>query len=211
MRRGSSSALRTGRVLDFARDFVLGLAMLFMLANGALAGTASPVADDPLLEKRVLALSEQLRCLVCQNQTIADSHADLAIDLRNQVREKMQAGWSDAQVLEFMVQRYGDFVLYKPPVKSITWLLWFGPFLLFFGALALLLIKLKRQRQQDEPSAAELQRAAHLLGGSAGAADAGPSGTNASGSSRGSTTGGTPGSTSGSTPGSTPGSNKESA
>jgi cytochrome c-type biogenesis protein CcmH len=128
------------------------------------AGVAQALSADPALEKRVLALSETLRCLVCQNQTIADSHADLAIDLRNQVREKMVGGWSDQQVLDYMVQRYGDFVLYKPPVKGTTWVLWFGPFLLFFVGLGFLLFKLKQQTPAAEPSAAELQRAQDLLG-----------------------------------------------
>ena len=143
---------------------ILSLPVMLAVPNLALAGTAQNVAADPVLEKRVLALSETLRCLVCQNQTIADSHADLAIDLRNQVREKMAAGWSDQQVLDYMVQRYGDFVLYKPPVKGITWLLWFGPFALFFCALGFLLFKLKKQQQEPEPSTQDLQRAQQLLG-----------------------------------------------
>lgn len=114
-------------------------------------GAAEPNAA---LEKRVTALSEQLRCLVCQNQTIADSHAELAIDLRNQVREQLASGRSDAEVTDFMVQRYGDFVLYRPPVKNITWLLWFGPFALLIGGVLLLGLKLSRQ----PPLAAALPR-----------------------------------------------------
>ncbi len=129
------------------------------------AASASAVAPDPVLEKRVMALSEQLRCLVCQNQTIADSHAELAIDLRNQVRAKMVAGWSDTQVVDYMVQRYGDFVLYKPPVKGTTWLLWFGPFVLFAGALLFLRARLRHQAVAEEPPAPELQRAQQLLAG----------------------------------------------
>ncbi len=120
-------------------------------------------ATDPALEKRVMALSEQLRCLVCQNQTIADSHATLAIDLRNQVREKLAKGSSDREVMDFMVQRYGDFVLYNPPVKTTTWLLWFGPFALFGLAFLLLLARLKKVRQQVEPSNAQLKTALELL------------------------------------------------
>ena len=141
------------------------------LAPVAGANTAQTVAADPVLEKRVLALSEQLRCLVCQNQTIADSHAELAIDLRNQVRAKMVAGWSDAQVVDYMVQRYGDFVLYKPPVKGTTWLLWFGPFALFAAALAFLRFKLAHQSVAEEPAAQDLQRAQQLLEGKDGKDD----------------------------------------
>lgn len=160
------------------------LALGLLLAQTTHAATASVAAADPLLEKRVMALSEQLRCLVCQNQTIADSHADLAVDLRNQVREKLQSGWDDGKVLDFMVERYGDFVLYKPPVRANTWLLWFGPFVLFFLALALLFRKLKRQVPQQEPDAGQLQQAASLLAGTAGLHGSEASGTHSSGSNK---------------------------
>jgi cytochrome c-type biogenesis protein CcmH len=123
-------------------------------------------APDPILEKRVLAIAEELRCLVCQNQTIADSDAALAVDLRGQVREKVAQGMSDRDVTDFMVERYGDFVLYRPPVKTTTWLLWFGPFLLLAGGLIGLGLKLKR-RPHTEPTAlseTEKQRVATLLG-----------------------------------------------
>ena len=140
------------------------LAMLAMLGH---AKEASNVAADPALEKRVLAIAEELRCLVCQNQTIADSHADLAIDLRNQVREKLAQGMSDRDVIDYMVQRYGDFVLYRPPVKATTWFLWFGPFLLLAGGLIFLGVKLKR-RARNMPAVAlseqEMERVATLLG-----------------------------------------------
>ena len=141
---------------------LLALAPLLVNAEKAL-GTA----PDPVLEKRVLAIAEELRCLVCQNQTIADSDAGLAVDLRNQVREKLAQGMSDRDVTNFMVERYGDFVLYRPPVKSTTWLLWFGPFVLLLGALIILGRKLQR-RAHTEPTAAlsdtEKQRVATLLG-----------------------------------------------
>ncbi|MES2130656.1 MAG: cytochrome c-type biogenesis protein [Pseudomonadota bacterium] len=128
----------------------------------AASGTA---LADAALEKHVMALSEELRCLVCQNQTIADSHAELAIDLRNQVREQLQQGRTDAQVVDYMVQRYGDFVLYRPPVKGITWLLWFGPFLLLAGGVGTLFYKLSRRSAAvAEPASADLARAAELLG-----------------------------------------------
>jgi cytochrome c-type biogenesis protein CcmH len=140
--------------------------LLMLCAALSWAGEARPVAADPALEKRVLALSEELRCLVCQNQTIAESHAELAIDLKNQVREKLAAGMSDKDVVAYMVERYGDFVLYRPPVKSTTWLLWFGPFLLLIGGIGVLALKVSRRRamQPEALSASESERAASLLG-----------------------------------------------
>lgn len=113
-------------------------AFLCLISGWSLAQTARPVAEDPVLEARMMALATELRCLVCQNQSLADSHATLAIDLKNQVREQLKAGRSDAQVIEYMTQRYGDFVLYRPPVKATTLLLWAGPLLLLIaGSLAL--------------------------------------------------------------------------
>jgi cytochrome c-type biogenesis protein CcmH len=124
--------------------------MLFfaLLAVPAAAKEAAPAADDPVLEQRLMALSAELRCLVCQNQSLADSHADLAVDLRNQIREQMQAGKSDAEIRAWMTQRYGDFVLYRPPVKSSTVLLWFGPFVLLVAGVALLIAYLRRRRRE---------------------------------------------------------------
>jgi cytochrome c-type biogenesis protein CcmH len=138
------------------------LALTFSVA----AEEAKPVGGDPVLEKHVQALTSELRCLVCQNQTIADSHADLAIDLKNQVREKLAQGMSDQQVIDYMVERYGDFVLYRPPVKSTTWLLWFGPFLLLVLGLIALAWRIKSRAVALEAQTlteAELQRAAELL------------------------------------------------
>jgi cytochrome c-type biogenesis protein CcmH len=106
---------------------------------------AAPAAADPALEARVMKIAAELRCLVCQNQTIADSHAELAIDLRNQVREMLQKGQSQAQILDYMTARYGDFVLYRPPVKDTTALLWFGPGVLLVGALAVFITVLRRR------------------------------------------------------------------
>ena len=92
--------------------------------------------DPKQLEARLKALSEELRCLVCQNQSLSDSSADLAVDLRNQVKALIEQGKTDAQIKAYLVDRYGDFVLFKPPVQANTWLLWFGPFLLLFlGAI----------------------------------------------------------------------------
>src|SRR3954466_431322 len=99
--------------------------LLFVAAQSAWAAEAAPAAADPELEKRVNAISEELRCLVCQNQTLADSHAELAIDLKNQVREKVKQGMSERDIVDYMVERYGDFVLYRPPLKATTVLLWF--------------------------------------------------------------------------------------
>ena len=134
-----------------------------LFTNFSMANVALPVAENPELEKRVQAISEELRCLVCQNQTIADSHADLAIDLKNQVREMLAQGKSNQEVTDYMVQRYGDFVLYRPPVKTSTWLLWFGPFLLLIGGIGFLVLKLKSRQASDELPIAQMQRAAELL------------------------------------------------
>jgi cytochrome c-type biogenesis protein CcmH len=114
-----------------------------------------------------MALSNELRCLVCQNQTIADSNAPLAEDLRNQVREKMRQGISDSQIIDFMVARYGDFVLYRPPLKLTTVLLWFGPLLLLAAGFVVLLRRVLRRRPAPdlEMTAAEKKRARTLLAG----------------------------------------------
>jgi cytochrome c-type biogenesis protein CcmH len=118
------------------------------------------------LELHVTELTQELRCLVCQNQTIADSQAQLAIDLKTQVREKLAQGATDKDVIDFMVQRYGDFVLYRPPLKPDTLLLWFGPFLLLAIALILLMSKLRQGSAADETvPAPDMARAAALLTG----------------------------------------------
>jgi cytochrome c-type biogenesis protein CcmH len=119
--------------------------------------------EKPDLEKRVMQLSSELRCLVCQNQTIADSNADLAVDLRNRIREQLEKGASEDQVRDFMVQRYGDFVLYKPPLKASTVLLWFGP--LLFLLLGVVAFWRKTRTRPEEPALAEEDRirAAKLL------------------------------------------------
>ncbi len=111
--------------------------LLISLAGPALAKEAKPV-EDPQIDQRMQALTQQLRCLVCQNETLADSRADLAEDLRKEIREQMKAGKSDQEIIAFLTQRYGDFVLYKPPVKATTYLLWFGPFVLLLGGTLLL-------------------------------------------------------------------------
>jgi len=126
---------------------LLALLLGCILVASAVAKEAPPAAADPLLEKRAMALAEELRCLVCQNQTIADSHAELAIDLKNQIREKLKAGMSEEKIMEYMVARYGDFVLYRPPVKATTLPLWFGPFVLLIAALAGLFYYILRRRR----------------------------------------------------------------
>lgn len=151
------------------RKFI-SMLLLAACCGLAQAGEAQPVADNPALEARVQALAEVLRCLVCQNQNLADSHADLAIDLKNQVRDMLRQGKSEKEVIDYLVQRYGDFVLYRPPVKSSTWLLWGGPFLLFGAGLGVLFFNLKRRRQKAvEPlSEGERAAAARLLDGESG-------------------------------------------
>lgn len=135
------------------------------------AQTAQPTANDPVANKRAVHLADQLRCLVCQNQTIADSNAELAVDLRRQIREQIAQGRSDAEIVSFMVQRYGDFVLYKPPVKATTLLLWFGPALLLLVGMLALLRNLRGRAKRDSPHALndeERARARGLLDGSGG-------------------------------------------
>ena len=142
--------------------------LLLVLSAQCAAREALPAADDPALEARVVKLTSELRCLVCQNQSLADSHADLAIDLKNQVRAQMQAGKSDAEIRDYMVARYGDFVLYDPPFKSITLLLWVGPFaLLLVGLLGLAIYMRNRRRRlpEVELTPADHARAEALLRG----------------------------------------------
>jgi cytochrome c-type biogenesis protein CcmH len=126
------------------------------------AGHAIPAED---LDKRVAALADELRCLVCQNQTLADSNAPLAVDLRNQMREQLASGASEREVREFMVARYGDFVLYRPPFKASTAALWLGPFALLLAGLVVLVRRLRSRRAPEQPalSPAERERAAKLL------------------------------------------------
>jgi len=124
----------------------------------------SAAAEDPALDKRVTGLANELRCLVCQNQTLADSNAPLAVDLRREIRSQLAAGASEQDVMDFMVARYGDFVLYRPPFKASTVLLWAGPFLFLIAGIWLLLRRVRRQ-QPLEPrlSEADRRRAAKLL------------------------------------------------
>ena len=139
---------------------------LFLFTIVVFGFTHAHAADDAALEQSVQRIAEELRCLVCQNQSLADSHADLAIDLKNQVREKLKQGASEKEVITFMTERYGDFVLYRPPLKATTWLLWFGPGVLMVAGLIALFLRLRRRtRVAVEPalSADERAHAAALL------------------------------------------------
>lgn len=146
--------------------FLTLLATALLLAGPALAKEAAPLAEDVAVEKRLTVLAEELRCLVCQNESLAESRADLAQDLRREVRSLIKAGKSDEEIRDFLVSRYGDFVLYRPPVKSTTWLLWAGPFVLLAAGVATLVVYLRRRGTRVAPtelSAEEKKRAEALL------------------------------------------------
>lgn len=149
--------------------FLALILALFLTSQAVLASeiNEAAVATDPVAEKRLQSLSAELRCLVCQNQTIADSNAELAVDLRREIRGMIQAGQSDQQIIDFMVTRYGDFVLYRPPVKGITLLLWGGPLALLLFGIFMLQRYLKRRAKRidaEQPlSAEDTSRADTLL------------------------------------------------
>jgi cytochrome c-type biogenesis protein CcmH len=129
------------------------LAALLLALAGAAFGQASEIANpDPVVERRLKALAEELRCLVCQNQTIADSNAPLAVDLRNQIRAQIGQGRSDDQIRGYMVERYGDFVLYKPPFHANTAVLWLGPPLLIATGLAVFVLVVRRRKPAAPPA-----------------------------------------------------------
>ncbi len=138
-------------------------------ASTALVGREAPsMAEDPKLESRLIDISQELRCLVCQNESLASSHAELADDLRNEVRELIRSGKSDQDIKDFLVARYGDFVLYRPEVKPLTWVLWFGPFLLLVIAAVFLGVYLRQRRALAAPAALSdeaRERAKQLLKG----------------------------------------------
>jgi cytochrome c-type biogenesis protein CcmH len=155
------------------RAFVL----LLLFTAGAWSPLAAHAADavptdrDPVADARAVKLTEKLRCLVCQNQTIADSNAELAQDLRRQVHEQIAAGKTDAEIVDYMVARYGDFVLYQPPVKPTTVLLWAGPaLLLLLGSFGLVHMLRGRRGEADAPplSPEDQERAERLLAGEKG-------------------------------------------
>lgn len=151
--------------------FLVLLLLLSCCAPFLIAKDAQPIAEDPEIEKRLNKLSQELRCLVCQNETLADSRADLAEDLRREIREQMKAGKSDKEIIAFLTQRYGEFVLYRPVVEPKTYLLWFGPFILLLGGLVFLFryVKQRGAAIPEQPlSEADRKRAAELLSSSAG-------------------------------------------
>ncbi|HEV8368731.1 MAG TPA: cytochrome c-type biogenesis protein [Pyrinomonadaceae bacterium] len=150
--------------------YVLLILLVFVcVVSGRDAQPAS--GDDPEIEKRLTNLSKELRCLVCQNETLADSQAGLAEDLRREIREQMKAGKSDQEIISFLTQRYGQFILYRPQVTPTTYLLWFGPFLLLIIGLAILFryIRQRRDTIPDQPlTSEERRRAAELLSAESG-------------------------------------------
>ena len=134
----------------------------------AYAGEAQDMAKDPVLEKRMIGLAEDLRCIVCQNESLASSHAELAEDLRREVRELLQKGMSDQEIKDYLVARYGDFVLYEPPLKNSTLLLWLGPFVLLLAGMGILFLQLSKRRKtvsESILSADDKVRVASLLNG----------------------------------------------
>ncbi|MDR3054942.1 MAG: cytochrome c-type biogenesis protein CcmH [Zoogloeaceae bacterium] len=150
---------------------LLTLCLALFAANSANAEEARPLAADPVTEQRLLAITGELRCLVCQNETIAASNADLANDLREQIRGMIQSGKSDDEIIDFLVTRYGDYVLYRPPVKNITLFLWGGPLLFFIAGIFGLRHYLVRRNRQiaagDALSDADKRLAEALLAGEA--------------------------------------------
>ena len=139
-----------------------------LLSTPLLAREAAPLAEDPAVEARLVEISQELRCLVCQNESLASSRAELADDLRREVRELIRDEKSDAEIKEFLVSRYGDFVLYRPEVKPLTWVLWFGPFVLLLVGVWVLVRYVRQRRQRVQPTALsdeERRRAQDLLKG----------------------------------------------
>ena len=150
---------------------LFALLLLCLLSSFAMAQVQEEErpSDDPVIEQRLARLSKELRCLQCQNQTLADSPAGLAADLRREIREQMKAGKSDKEIVAFLTQRYGDFILYKPRVTFTTYLLWFGPFVLLLGGLYVLFHYIKQRRDliPEQPlSANDRRRAEELLAAS---------------------------------------------
>ena len=142
---------------------VVAACVLVCAAAGIQANEAVPLAEDPVVEARLVKISEELRCLVCQNESLAGSRADLAMDLRREIRSMIKTGKSDQEIRDFLVARYGDYVLYRPPVKPTTWLLWIGPFVLMLGGLAFLVNFLRRRKPAPAELSAEEQRKALAL------------------------------------------------
>jgi cytochrome c-type biogenesis protein CcmH len=143
----------------------IAILLLALAPLAAAANEAAPTENDPVAAARAVELANELRCLVCQNQSIAESNAELAVDLRRQIREQIAAGRSDDEIVGFMVSRYGDFVLYRPPFKAATLLLWVGPLLLVVAGFWTLARALRSRRQAEAPALTpeERDRAERLL------------------------------------------------
>ena len=156
---------RSGRGFPFSLLPALLLAFV-LLAPPVFAGEAEPLAQDEAAEKRLVEISTELRCLVCQNESLAGSNAELAVDLRREFRTMIKSGKNNSEIMDFMVSRYGDFVRYRPPLKGTTLLLWFGPALLFLGGFAALVVFLRRRARavtETTLSDADRQQAEQLL------------------------------------------------
>ena len=152
----------------FKQSFLLMVMICGLLASssGFVVAKEAQSNEDPQIEQRMKTLTEQLRCMVCQNETLDASRADLAENLRKEIREQIKAGKSDQEIIAFLTQRYGDYVLYNPPVKRTTYLLWFGPFILLIGGTVVLYRYLKNRREmiKESPlSADERKRAEDIL------------------------------------------------
>ena len=148
------------------KGLIIFLFLFLIVPSIGWSKEAVPVAEDPEVEKRMLALTMDLRCLVCQNETIADSRADFSNDIRREIREQIKANKTDQEIVQFLVDRYGDFVLYNPPMKATTILLWFGPAVLFIIGFGSLIVYLRRRREQITEvtlSEAQLKKAEALL------------------------------------------------
>ncbi|MBU6467814.1 MAG: cytochrome c-type biogenesis protein CcmH [Betaproteobacteria bacterium] len=146
---------------------IFTLLCALLLSTSVLSKEATPVARDPVTEARLIDLAKDMRCLVCQNESLAASDADLAKDLREEIRQLIAQGKTDKQITDYMVQRYGNFIRYKPPVDATTYALWFGPFLLLLVALGVLIVVVKKRNKQEEEaplSAQQQQQASELLG-----------------------------------------------
>jgi cytochrome c-type biogenesis protein CcmH len=146
--------------------FWLSFLLVLQCSLTVFAGEASPLAEDPVVEQRMLVITEELRCLVCQNESLAASRADLAQDLRREVRELIKANKTNQEIRDYLVARYGDFVLYRPAFKPLNYLLWLGPFILLLGALVVLVRLVRRNQRSAAPAPldpAQRERAQALL------------------------------------------------
>lgn len=149
------------------RSLLIALFVLLLLPSLVTAQVVieDKPSDDPVVEQRLAKLSHELRCLKCQNQTLADSPSSIAADLRREIREQIKAGKSDKEILAFLTQRYGDFILYRPRVTPMTYLLWFGPFVLLIAGLIVLFryVRQRRDAIKDQPLSAEERRRAEEM------------------------------------------------